>query len=212
MKSYNPYRKNWGNSIALKVDVSDKNSVIEAFKQLDNLGENIDICINNAGIAELTPIFDNNQESVFESIMQTNIVGAWYIIKEVAKHMQQRNIAGSIINISSVNGANRLREGITAYAASKAAVTQMTKALVGELSPYNIRINTISPGLVYTPLTDYKLNTPQLRNEMENIIPLGFIANPVDLNGAVIYLASNKLSRYVTGSCITVDGGVSWGG
>jgi NAD(P)-dependent dehydrogenase (short-subunit alcohol dehydrogenase family) len=84
--------------------------------------------------------------------------------------------------------------------------------LVGELSKANIRINCILPGLFHTPLSHYKLSSPEDRKEMIEVIPLGFIPEPPELDGAILYLASNKASRYVTGSNITVDGGASWGG
>lgn len=139
-------------------------------------------------------------------------MGVWYVTTNVANHMKQHNIQGSIINISSVNGANRLREEVAGYAASKAAVIQMTKALVGELSPVGIRINCIAPGLFHTPLTDYKLNTAEAKEEMAKKIPVQFVGDPSDLDGAVLYLACNTTSRYVTGTYLVVDGGVSWGG
>jgi NAD(P)-dependent dehydrogenase (short-subunit alcohol dehydrogenase family) len=199
------------NSRAIQMDVSDKKSVIRCFSELEEAGEKIDICVNSAGIAALTPIFDDNKDD-FELILQTNLMGVWYVTKAVSNHMKNYGINGSIINIASVNGENKLREGLAAYAASKAAVIQMTKALVGELSPHNIRINCISPGLFHTPLTDYKLNTDLKKKELGRTIPLGFVATPQDLNGALLLLASNKYSAYITGTCITVDGGVSWGG
>lgn len=124
----------------------------------------------------------------------------------VANHMKNYDIHGTIINIASVNGANRLRENIAGYCTSKASVIQMTKALVGELATAHIRINCIIPGIFHTPLTDYKLSTEKQRKELEKLIPLHFIAESTDLDGAILYLASNKASRYVTGSCITVDG------
>lgn len=139
-------------------------------------------------------------------------MGTWYVTQAVASHMKKHVIAGSIINISSVNGANKLREGLTAYAASKAAVIQMTKALVGKLAKENIRINCVAPGLFHTPLTDYKLNTSNAKEEMAQKIPLGFVGDHADLDGTILYLASNETSKYVTGSCLVVDGGVSWGG
>jgi NAD(P)-dependent dehydrogenase (short-subunit alcohol dehydrogenase family) len=84
--------------------------------------------------------------------------------------------------------------------------------LVGELSKANIRINCIAPGLFHTPLTDYKLHTEAAREEMSKKIPLRFVADVSDLDSTILYLASNDASRYVTGTCLTVDGGVSWGG
>lgn len=197
---------------AIYLDAADKLGVEKSFAELEKAGEKIDICINNAGIAALTPIFGEEDNADFESIIQTNLMGVWYVTTAIAKHMKQHGIHGSIINIASVNGANKLHEGLASYTASMAAVIQLTKALVGELSPYNIRINCISPGLFYTPLTDYKLSTEGQRKTMERIIPLGFVAKPEDLNGALLLLASNSHSRYITGTCITVDGGISWGG
>ncbi|WP_425362996.1 SDR family NAD(P)-dependent oxidoreductase [Candidatus Tisiphia endosymbiont of Hybos culiciformis] len=200
------------NAIALEMDVADKISVQRAFNTLKEQGELIDICINNAGIAKPTPIFASCELDDFESIMQTNVLGVWYVTKKVANHMRNHGIHGSIINISSVNGANRLCENIAGYCASKASVIQMTKALVGELAKAHIRINCIIPGIFHTPLTDHRLNTEEKRKAIEELTPLNFIAEPSDLDGAILYLASNKASRYVTGSCITVDGGASWGG
>lgn len=199
-------------AVTLELDITDKQAVFTAFKELEKNKERIDICINNAGIAKLTPVFELNSEKDFEAMLQTNVLGVWYVTQAAACHMKKYAIAGSIINIASVNGANRLRTDLTGYCASKAAVIQMTKALVGELSAENIRINCIIPGIFHTPLTDYKLNTTASRQNIESAIPLHFVGDPADLDATILYLASNKASRYVTGSCITVDGGVSWGG
>ncbi|NRB10925.1 MAG: SDR family oxidoreductase [Rickettsiaceae bacterium] len=206
--------KELGNAVAVVMDVGDNESVKRAFKELLSKGEKIDICINNAGIAEMTPIFDDNQDAAdnFANIIQTNVMGVWYVTKAIANHMKENNIAGSIINIGSVNGANKLREEVTGYCASKAAVMQMTKALVGELAPHNIRINCINPGLHRTPLTQGRIDNTQFKTEIEQLIPLGFIGEPIELEGAILYLSSNKASHYVTGTVITVDGGISWGG
>jgi NAD(P)-dependent dehydrogenase (short-subunit alcohol dehydrogenase family) len=200
------------NAKVVQMDVADKTSVNKALAELENFGEKIDICVNNAGIAALTPIFEDDDNDNFESIIQTNLMGVWYVTKAVANYMKKHGIQGSIINIASVNGANKLREGLASYAASKAAVIHLTKSLVGELSSHNIRINCIAPGLFHTPLTNYKLNTVQQKKDMEQMIPLGFVAKPQDLDGVLLLLASNTHSAYITGTCITVDGGVSWGG
>lgn len=202
--------KELGNAVAVEMDVTNNDSVKKAFKELAATGEKIDICINNAGIAGMTPIFDNQDISDnFANIMQTNVMGVWYVTKAVANHMKEHNIAGSIINIGSVNGDNRLRQQLTAYCASKAAVMHITKALVTELASYNIRINCINPGLHRTPLTQFRVDDKQYKAEIEQLIPLGFIGEPIELEGAILYLASNKASHYVTGTVITVDGGIS---
>ncbi len=194
----NVIKQTGGSAESLELDVCNFEQVK---KEISGLNQPIDICINNAGVAIDTPIFDDNQNN-FESVMQTNVMGLWYVTKVVASIMKDRKTEGSIINISSIYGHNRLEKKLSAYCASKAAVSQLTKSLVGELSPYKIRINAIAPGAILTPMTP----------TWDHNIPLGFLAEPYDLDGALLFLASNKASRYVTGSCVTVDGGISWGG
>jgi NAD(P)-dependent dehydrogenase (short-subunit alcohol dehydrogenase family) len=208
----NALAANLGNAKAIQMDVADKSSVLRAFHQLEEAGEKIDICINNAGIAKATSIFDLDEQNDFESIMQTNVMGVWYVTKATVKHMKQQDIHGSIINIGSINGNTLPAATGSSYNASKAAVMHMTKSLVGELSSYHIRINAISPGFFLTDMTKGANANENWVNEIVKKIPLGFSPDLSDLDGAVLYLASNKASRYVTGSIITVDGGISWGG
>lgn len=194
------------NARAIQMDVSDKQSVKSCFAELEKDGEKIDICVNNAGIAILTPIFDEDDNDNFESIVQTNLMGVWYVTKAVANHMKSHDIHGSIINVGSVNGDAIPAKCGAAYSVSKAAVIHLTKTLVGELSPHKIRINCISPGWIRTPM-----NGPDLE-QIIPLIPYGDIAEPTDLDGLILYLASNNASKYVTGTTFTIDGGMSWGG
>jgi len=200
-----------GNAQAIQMDVADKTSIVSCFRDLEQAGEKIDICVNNAGIVKLTPIFAEEQSDNFESMIQTNLVGVWYVTRAVANHMKTNSIHGSIINIASINGDAFPYKETTGYAISKAAVIHMSKALVTELSPYKIRINTISPGLFCTPMTSSKVGTQKQQEELANLIPLGFVANPQDLDSALMFLAHNEHSAYMTGANITVDGGKSWG-
>ena len=196
------------NAKAIQMDVSAKQSVKNCLAELEKENEKIDICINNAGIALLTPVFDkeNEDDNHFESIIQSNLMGVWYVTKAIANHMKKNSIHGSIINVGSVNGDAIPAKGGAAYSVSKAAVIHLTKTLVGELSPHKIRINCISPGWFRTPM-----NGPDVKHIIP-FIPYGDIAEPSDLNGMILYLASNHASKYVTGSTFTVDGGISWGG
>lgn len=200
------------NTMPLQLDIADKNSVQRAFEKLEEQAERIDICINAAGAYESTPVFEEDPQNNFEALFETNTFGTWTMIKKVATHMKQHGLAGSIINISSVNATDYLYPNRAGYCASKAAIIQMTKALVGELGDAGIRINCIIPGLFHTPATDDKLQTEEQRTEIKRLIPLHFIAKPCDMDGTILYLASNKSSPYLTGSVITIDGGISWGG
>ena len=194
------------NALALEMDVASKEAVNKAFETLEHAGEKIDICINNAGLAKETSLFEPDDQNNFEQILQTNVMGVWYVTKAAATHMKNHNIAGSIINIGSVNGNDVPATKGTAYSISKAAVIHMTKTLVGELSPLKIRINCISPGWVKTPMLG------QNAHKIIPHIPHGDIPEPECLDGLILYLASNKASKYVQGACFTIDGGISWGG
>lgn len=194
------------NARTIQMDVSDKQSVKSCFTALEQAGEKIDICVNNAGIAALTPIFEEDDNDNFESIVQTNLMGVWYVTKAVTNHMKNHGIHGSIINIGSVNGDAIPAKSGAAYCISKAAVIHLTKTLVGELSPHKIRVNCISPGWFRTPM-----NGPDIE-QIIPFIPYGDIAEPRDLDGLILYLASGNASKYVTGATFTIDGGMSWGG
>jgi NAD(P)-dependent dehydrogenase (short-subunit alcohol dehydrogenase family) len=198
------------NSLPISLDITSKQSISETFETLELQGERISICVNSAGIARQTSIFEDDPQNNFSQIFETNILGLWNITKAAANHMRNHNISGSIINIASVNGQSQPSLMGAAYNASKAAVIQLTKGLVGQLAAHNIRINAISPGFFPTEMT-----ADLLKNFEESIrtkIPLNFIPELSDLNGALLFLASKEASRYVTGSTITVDGGISWGG
>lgn len=134
------------NARPLEMNVASKESVQKAFEVLEHSGEKIDICINNAGIAETTSLFERDDQNTFENILQTNVMGVWYTTKAAATHMKNQGIHGSIINIGSVNGKDVPAAEGSAYAISKAAIIHLTKTLVGELAPLKIRINCISPG------------------------------------------------------------------
>lgn len=200
-----------GNAKAIEMDVADKNSVISCFSELEATGEKIDICVNNAAVLHSTPIFelDNNN---FENIMQTNVVGAWYVLQCTANHMKNYEINGSIINISSAGADKVSRANVSGYYASKAAIVRLTQNLVHELSPYNIRINAILPGTILTSMTQHRFKSQEDIQNANSKIPLKRVGEPEDLDGIILYLASNNASKYVTGSCFTIDGGMSCGG
>ncbi|MFK7974076.1 MAG: SDR family NAD(P)-dependent oxidoreductase [Rickettsiaceae bacterium] len=206
-----------GKSIPIELDVTKKTQIKQSLSELLSKDINVDILVNNAGISLLTPVFFNDSnakydDEAFEQMIETNVIGSWLVTRIIATHMKNNNTPGSIINIASVCGANKLRSNLTGYCASKASVIQMTKAMVGELSTANIRVNCIVPGLIHTPMTNHRVGDSDTKKKIEDTIPLHFVAETKDFDGGLLYLAANNASRYVTGSCITIDGGVSWGG
>ena len=196
-------------SISLEMDISDPDSIETQINKALAYEPSIDILVNNAGILKQTPLFGEGLID-FDEIFNVNVRGLWLVTQKIAAHMKERKNSGSIINISSISGDLVPSYNESAYCASKAAVIQLTKQLVGELSKYKIRINAILPGIIHTEMTHKQISKEKA--ELEKTIPLGFIGKPEDLDGAILYLASNKASRYVTGSCLIADGGDSWRG
>ena len=154
----------------------------------------------------LIAIFEEDDN--FRSIIQTNLMGVWHVTKVIANRMKNHKIHCRHCSIDKVAFPYKKA---TAYITSKRTVIHVSKSWVAELSNYKIKINSIVSGLFHTPRTDAKLGEDQPRQEFAEQIPLRFIATPKDLDGALLLLASNARSSYITGSCITVDGGKSFG-
>ena len=181
-------------------DVSDVESFARKVQKLDG----IDILVNNAGTNRPKPLnqitFDD-----YNSVMNINVRALYFATQAVTNQMIKDNRKGSIINISSqmghVGAKNR-----TVYCASKWAVEGFTKAAAVELAPYGIRVNTICPTFIETPMTEPFFKNIQFRQEVMDKIPLGRLGVVDDIVGAAVFLASNA-SSLMTGSSLVVDGG-----
>ncbi len=189
--------------LSLTADLSGLPAMHEVVRKgLEAFGH-IDILINNAGIIRRTPAIDFS-ETDWDEVMAINAKTVFFMSQAVARDMIQRG-SGKIINIASLLSFSG---GITvpSYAASKGAVTQITKALANEWAHYGLNINAIAPGYMVTN------NTANLRKDAERTrsiserIPAGRWGMPEDLQGAAIFLAS-KASDYVNGHVLLVDGG-----
>lgn len=166
----------------------------------------IDILINNAGIFERGSILDTELPA-FERTMGINVTGVFLGMKLIAPHMVSRK-KGSIINISSVAGLDGT-PGFVAYGASKWAVRGMTKGVAKELAPLGVRVNSIHPGIIDTPmLQTFEAAGEGVREMVRTRIPLGYEAEPIDVARMALYLGSDE-SSYSTGSEFIVDGGWS---
>lgn len=163
-----------------------------------------DVLVNAAGVARHAPAFDTT-EADFDAVMAVNLRGAYFVAQAVAKGLRDAGRGGSIIQISSqmghVGGPDR-----AVYCASKHALEGMTKAMAIEWGPLGIRVNSICPTFVLTPLTQATLDDPARRAWVENRIKLGRAGRIEDIMGAALYLASDA-SSLVTGSALMVDGG-----
>ncbi|MFC1983565.1 SDR family NAD(P)-dependent oxidoreductase [Chloroflexota bacterium] len=166
----------------------------------------IDILVNNAGTNPAWTLALDADERLWNSIMDLNLKGLFFLSQAVARVMKEQG-GGTIINVASMDGF-RPEPNIGIYAISKAGVMMATKVMAREWAQYNIRVNAIAPGNVHTRLGDSRFAVvPEYENEIITRTPLGRIAEPGDMVGAMIYLASDA-SSFVTGETLVVDGGV----
>ena len=177
---------------------------IEEMHNIISSVDPFDILVNSAGLAKHKNSLKTSIKD-FESVMNVNLKGAYFLTQAVAKSMVSKGSPGSIINISSqmglVGGQDR-----SVYCASKHAVEGFTKAMAIEYGVHDIRINTICPTFILTDMTRETFDQPEKRTWIEDKIKLGRVGKVEDLMGAVVYLASDA-SSLVTGSSLLVDGG-----
>lgn len=163
-----------------------------------------DVLVNSAGLARHSKAVDTDTAD-FDAVSDLNVKGAYFLTREVAKGLIKAGRGGSLINISSqmghVGGIDR-----AVYCATKHAVEGFTKSMAIEWGPLGIRVNTICPTFIRTPLTEVTFNDPERRAWVEDKIKLGRVGQVEDIMGAVVYLAS-EASALVTGSALIVDGG-----
>ncbi|WP_299084607.1 SDR family oxidoreductase [uncultured Ruegeria sp.] len=191
--------KGW-KSHTLALDVAD---VATTEAALDAAGP-FDILINSAGLARHTPAVETS-EADFDTVSDLNFKGAYFLTRAVARGLIAAGKPGSLINITSqmgqVGGIDR-----AVYCGTKHAVEGFTKAMAIEWGPLGIRVNTIAPTFIRTPLGEQTLAIPERRAWIEDKIKLGRVGELSDLTGAAVYLASDAASL-VTGTALLVDGG-----
>lgn len=161
------------------------------------------ILVNNAGIIRRTPVGSDSFDADWQRVMAVNTDGPIMMVRAFLPQLRQTR--GCIINLGSIMSV-LAGPGLVAYAASKGAVLQMTKALAHDLAPDGIRVNAIAPGVIETPMTVATRNSPEALGRFMAHTPLGRTGQPDELIGPVLFLAS-KMSSYVTGILLPVDGG-----
>lgn len=185
----------------IEVDVTNTDAVGKAIQNIFAKEGRIDCLINNAGISKDAPVWKMT-EAMWDAVIDVNLKGAFNCIHHVSPHFRERNY-GKIVNVASINGM-RGKFGLANYAASKAGLIGLTKAVATELARHHVNVNAVSPGLIATPLV--MTMTPEALAKSKSEILLGEPGQPEDVANVILFLCSD-LSRHVTGEIIKIDGG-----
>ncbi len=191
-------------AVVVPANLSDPAQVEDLFKKAETaLGGGVDILVNNAGLTRDTLILRMKDDD-WDSVINVNLTAGFRLARAAVKGMMKRRW-GRIIGITSVVGVTG-NPGQVNYAASKAGMIGMSKALAQEVATRGITVNTVAPGMIATAMTDV-LNDAQ-KEAMNSRIPAGRLGTPDDIAAAVLYLASNE-AAYVTGQTLHVNGGMA---
>ena len=196
---------NGGEARIIQFDIADAGQVNDAFKKILSENEAIDILVNNAGITR-DSLLATMKEEDWDSVINTNLKGAFNCIKAVSRSMMKKR-GGRIITITSVIGFAG-NAGQANYAAAKAGLVGLTRSAAREFASRNITVNAVAPGYIVTDMT--KELPEKVKENILSAIPMGTLGEADDVAGAVAYLAGDD-ARYVTGQVIHVNGGMYMG-
>ena len=187
-----------------QVDITDEDAVKRSLEETAQKNKRIDGLVNAAGIwGNSKPFYEISTED-FQKILNINTTGAFVMSKYAAKVMLPQK-KGKIVNISCIR-STIFRGNMADYAASKGAIVSLTSAMALDLAPFNIQVNAVAPGFIYTGMTEKSFDDPEVRKQSESLIPCGRIGTPDDIASVVMFLLSD-LSDYMTGTNVFADGG-----
>ena len=204
---------NGSRAVAVRADISKEAEARRLFEQAVERFGTVDILINNAGLQRDAPLEEMTLDQ-WNGVISVNLTGQFLCAREAVREFKRRGLkpevsraAGKIICISSVHDVIPWA-GHVNYASSKGGVAMMMKTLAQELAPAKIRVNSISPGAIQTPINRAAWETPEALESLLKLIPYGRIGLPEDIGRAAVWLASDD-SDYVTGTTLYVDGGMT---
>ena len=193
-----------GPAVPIQTDISKMEDIRHLVDQAVKTFGKIDFLFNNAGAIRRGPSEDFTEKD-WDEVVTANLRGPFFLAQAVARVMIAQKRKGKIINTSSLMAVQGGR-GVPAYAASKGGLAQVTKSMANDWAKYNILVNAIGPGWVKTELTEALQQDKERYSQILGRIPLGRWADPEDLVGAAVFLASDA-SDYITGQTVFVDGG-----
>ncbi|KXV47848.1 2-deoxy-D-gluconate 3-dehydrogenase [Gluconobacter albidus] len=185
----------------LVMDVSNLDTIREAFSRIAHKSRTLDILVNNAGDETLRAC-DDVDEALWDRLLDTNLKGPFFVAQQAARLMPD---GGSIINLASLTSAAGVAKAVP-YSASKSGILGLTRSLAVEWAPRGIRVNALAPGYFHTDMTDTFFRNDAWREKMLSGIPLARFGLPDDLAGPLQFLCSTA-SAYITGQVLYVDGG-----
>lgn len=185
------------------MDVTDRASVEAGVAAAEAAHGPLRVVVNNSGIA-LTKRLLEVSDADWDPVIDVNLNGAWWVAQTAARAMVAHGQGGSIVNISSILG-QRTNPGVIAYNAAKAGLDHVTREMAAELAKHGIRVNALAPGYIETDMNRAYWRTPPGKALMSRV-PMGRLGQETDLDGPVIFLASDA-SGYVTGQVLGLDGG-----
>jgi glucose 1-dehydrogenase len=206
-------KANGGTAIALQADVSKEDQVQSMFQAMYKEFGTIDILVNNAGLQKDSP-FENMSLADWQLVIDINLTGQFLCAREAVREFLRRGVvaersvaAGKIICMSSVHEVIPWG-GHANYASSKGGIMLLMKSMAQELAPKKIRVNSIGPGAIQTPINRSAWDTPEALNSLLTLIPYNRIGQPEDIGKVAVWLASDE-SDYITGTTIFCDGGMT---
>jgi glucose 1-dehydrogenase len=195
-----------GNHLTVQGDVADEQQVLRMFAQtLEKLGS-LDILVNNAGIQKPVPS-EELEVRDFDRIIGVNLRGAFLCAREAIRHFLAKKRAGVIVNNSSVHEIIPKPKYLP-YSVSKGGLENLTRTLALEYADRNIRVNSVAPGAIVTPINNAWINDPKARAEVESHIPMGRPGTAEEIAGVFAFLASDEAS-YITGQTLFACGGLT---
>ena len=192
------------------VDVASEQNVKTAIDQVAALFGSVDVLVNNAGISGSVKLTHEITEAEWDAVQAVNVKGVLFCVKHAIPHLKRAG-GGSIVNLSSIYGLIGAAD-IPAYHASKGAVRLMSKTDAMSYAPDRIRVNSVHPGFIWTPMVEHHLRASgaadidAARKAVGDLHPLGHMGDVDDIAWGVVYLASDE-SKFVTGSELVIDGG-----
>ena len=204
-KAETQLKEHGGRVLALRCDVTNEQQVTDCFNQTVKVLGKVDACFANAGTGQRGTPFHQMEIGEWREIFGINMEGVFFTFRAAVRHMVEKGIAGSLVATSSLSAESGQPRG-EHYAATKAGLIAMTRALAVEYARHGIRANSIIPGWIETDMTSWVLQLDKVREALIKRIPQRRFGQPADFGAIAVYFASDA-SEYHTGDSVIIDGG-----